>query len=95
VPRTLRLAPSGSARAASLHDCQTYTGPILISVNPWKRLNIYMPDTLEKYRGKYLTQMPPHVFAIAEFAYAPTLSAAQIQYPICPRLHTGPCLAPV
>ena len=29
-----------------------------------------MAETLEKYRGKFLTQMPPHVFAIAEFAYA-------------------------
>jgi hypothetical protein len=29
-----------------------------------------MAETLDKYRGKFLTQMPPHVFAIAEFAYA-------------------------
>ena len=62
----------GSTLVRSRHSrvvLQTFTGPILISVNPWKRINIYGNDTLEKYRGKFLTAMPPHVFSIAEFAY--------------------------
>lgn len=47
----------------------TYIGHVLISVNPFRDLGIYTPETLEKYKGRNRLEVPPHVFAIAESMY--------------------------
>ncbi len=45
---------------------QTYIGSILISVNPYKRIEpLYSEETLLSYRNRDLGDQPPHVFAIA------------------------------
>lgn len=49
---------------------QTYIGSILISVNPYKRIeNLYSDDTLKKYSNKDIGDEPPHVYAIANECY--------------------------
>ena len=40
-----------------------------MAVNPYKRLPIYTMSLVEKYRGKRKTEMPPHLFAVADNAY--------------------------
>lgn len=46
---------------------QTYVANILIAVNPYIDIpNLYTTDTIKKYQGRSLGQMPPHVFAIGE-----------------------------
>ena len=46
----------------------TYISSILISVNPFKMLNIYTPAVIAQYREKMSKKepMPPHVYAIAD-----------------------------
>ena len=48
----------------------TYTGSILIAVNPFARLpHLYGPHMMEQYRGRQLGELSPHVYAIADAAY--------------------------
>lgn len=56
----------------------TWTGPVLIAVNPFQRLPLYTDDILEVYRRDGLlkaqglqsgTELEPHVFAIADRSY--------------------------
>ena len=49
---------------------QTYTGNILIAINPFQRLpHLYDVHMMEKYKGAPLGELSPHVFAIADVAY--------------------------
>jgi myosin-1 len=40
---------------------QTYIGPVLISVNPYRELDIYSPKYVDKYRNVNFFEVPPHV----------------------------------
>jgi len=48
----------------------TYIGEVLISMNPYKALPIYDEDLVSEYHGTAMYQREPHVFALAEAAYA-------------------------
>ena len=48
----------------------TYTGSILIAVNPFAHLpHLYGEHMMEQYRGRSLGELSPHVFAIADSAF--------------------------
>ena len=48
----------------------TYTGSILIALNPWKSVEpLYAADQLAAYRGQPLGAKDPHLFALADAAY--------------------------
>ena len=47
----------------------TYTGSILIAINPYHMFDIYNVETARAYEGQLLGALPPHIFAIANSAY--------------------------
>ena len=47
----------------------TYTGSILIAINPYHMFDIYNVETARAYEGQLLGGLPPHIFAIANSAY--------------------------
>ena len=48
----------------------TFTGSILVAVNPYCLVDgLYTGSTIESYKGCKIGEMPPHVFAISDNAY--------------------------
>lgn len=49
---------------------QTYTGNILIAVNPFQKIpHLYDSNMMEQYKGAGFGELSPHVFAIADVSY--------------------------
>nr|XP_033777293.1 unconventional myosin-Ic isoform X1 [Geotrypetes seraphini] len=47
----------------------TYIGSVLVSVNPYKELEIYTKPHMERYRGVSFYEVSPHLYAIADNSY--------------------------
>nr|XP_039255052.1 unconventional myosin-Id-like [Styela clava] len=47
----------------------TYIGEVVVSVNPYKSMNIYSPETVREYKDKEFWERPPHIYALADAAY--------------------------
>uniref|UniRef100_A0A4W6BYZ4 Myosin VIIBb n=1 Tax=Lates calcarifer TaxID=8187 RepID=A0A4W6BYZ4_LATCA len=47
----------------------TYTGSVLVAVNPYQDFPIYSADQVRLYHSRKLGELPPHIFAIAESCY--------------------------
>ncbi|KAF1813374.1 myosin-2 [Eremomyces bilateralis CBS 781.70] len=52
-------------------EIYTYSGIVLIATNPFARVdNLYVPGMVQVYAGKQRSSQAPHLFAIAEEAFA-------------------------
>jgi myosin heavy subunit len=40
-----------------------------VAVNPYRRLPIYTNKVVDMYKGRRRTEMPPHIYSIADNAY--------------------------
>ncbi|MCO5603333.1 hypothetical protein L7F22_057483 [Adiantum nelumboides] len=68
------------ANRYELSNIYTYTGNILIAVNPFKKLpHLYDSHMMEQYRGASLGELNPHVFAIADTSYRAMINEGQNQ----------------
>uniref|UniRef100_A0A8C1K8A1 Myosin IHa n=1 Tax=Cyprinus carpio TaxID=7962 RepID=A0A8C1K8A1_CYPCA len=54
----------------------TYIGTLLISVNPYKELDIYTKKQMDLYMGVNFFELPPHIYALADNVYHTMLSEA-------------------
>jgi myosin-1 len=48
---------------------QTYIGPVLIAVNPFKNLPYFTDKEVDMYQGAALYENPPHIYALADAMY--------------------------
>ncbi|CAL9100420.1 unnamed protein product [Musa acuminata var. zebrina] len=61
-----------------LNEIYTYTGNILIAVNPFQRLpHLYDTHMMEQYKGATFGELSPHVFAVADVAYRAMINEAK------------------
>ncbi|KAG0449213.1 hypothetical protein HPP92_027417 [Vanilla planifolia] len=68
------------ARRYSLNEIYTYTGSILIAVNPFAKLpHLYSEHMMEQYRGVRFGELSPHVFAVADASYRAMLCEGRSQ----------------
>uniref|UniRef100_A0A8C1MU88 Unconventional myosin-Ic-like n=1 Tax=Cyprinus carpio TaxID=7962 RepID=A0A8C1MU88_CYPCA len=47
----------------------TYIGSVLVSVNPYRELEIYSKQNMERHRGVNFYEISPHIFALANNSY--------------------------
>ncbi|KAG5437184.1 hypothetical protein PCANB_001161 [Pneumocystis canis] len=47
----------------------TYSGIVLVAMNPFQNISLYSNDIVQAYSGKNRGELEPHIFAIAEDSY--------------------------
>ncbi|KAL1834519.1 hypothetical protein ACET3Z_004170 [Daucus carota] len=67
-------------RRYALNEIYTYTGSILIAVNPFTKLpHLYNVHMMEQYKGAPFGELSPHVFAVADASYRAMINESQSQ----------------
>ncbi|EFA79637.1 myosin [Heterostelium album PN500] len=61
-------------RRYELNTIYTYTGTILIAINPYCKLSLYTKEMIDSFCDQPIAKLPPHVYAIAEASYREMLN---------------------
>ena len=59
----------GEGASPQLRAVYTYTGSILLALNPFEKLPLYGTEQMRSYVGRPLGAVAPHTYAMAEEAY--------------------------
>ncbi|KAH0627707.1 hypothetical protein JD844_003830 [Phrynosoma platyrhinos] len=66
----LAFSNSNQAREISMPSIRfekgriyTYIGEVVVSMNPYKQMELYGKEVIEQYRGRELYERPPHLYA--------------------------------
>jgi myosin heavy subunit len=59
--------------------CYSFTGHILIAVNPFRSLKVYSEADMKRYLSQAIGKEPPHIFAIADRMYRLLVSQGESQ----------------
>ena len=51
------------------NDVQTYIGDVVVSVNPYKTLDIYKDSDIKYYDGRPMYEVAPHVYEFFPFSF--------------------------
>eukprot|EP01114_Cavostelium_apophysatum_P002744 TRINITY_DN1242_c0_g1_i2.p1 TRINITY_DN1242_c0_g1~~TRINITY_DN1242_c0_g1_i2.p1 ORF type:complete len:315 (+),score=54.86 TRINITY_DN1242_c0_g1_i2:280-1224(+) len=57
----------------------TYIGNVVVSMNPYKRVDIYNRKNIEEYRGRQMYEVPPHIYALSNDVYRSLLQHQEDQ----------------
>ncbi|ETN81932.1 myosin head [Necator americanus] len=63
-----------------ISNLQTYIGPVLISVNPFKQMPYFTEKDMDQYQGAAQYENPPHIYALADNMYRYSVSTASARY---------------
>ncbi|KAK4785743.1 hypothetical protein SAY86_002432 [Trapa natans] len=67
-------------RRYALNEIYTYTGNILIALNPFAKLpHLYNIHMMEQYKGAPFGELSPHVFAVADASYRAMVNEGKSQ----------------
>lgn len=47
----------------------TLIGEQVVSVNPFSKKNLYTPEIMKSYNNKYMYEVPPHIYSLADDTY--------------------------
>jgi myosin-1 len=47
----------------------TYIGEVVVSINPYRPMNIYDRSYIQDYKGREMYEREPHIYALADAVY--------------------------